>query len=368
MKYTLSQNAISSLSIAIDNFKKFYYNEERYSPSELNEAIKICIVFLENAIELMLKDILASIDPISIYKCPNSRAIKSALSKVTVSLKLEDILISEGKFQTITYTDTIKKYNEVFHKSQKVYRVLNNLGEKRNAITHFGIDESDDLVELTIGIINVFDVIYNYLYPQLIGLDSIDIYFKSDDLIVDTVHGKKFLYDDNFIYNNILDFLDELMETSKDYTCAMRSLNTRSKIWEFKDIMEILLDDKKYNEMKKDYQIDIRFNICNFEENEYAFEITRDSECLNNVFSCYSPFFNVTGFCGEYGEIYFVVVHDEHNLYIYKDDSGTWPQHDEPEPDYQWIKDYNNGICEKYNLSKRNLLLAFINILQRTQV
>lgn len=50
-----------------DNFKNFYYNEERYSPSELNEAIKICIVFLKNAIELMLKDILASIDPMSIY-------------------------------------------------------------------------------------------------------------------------------------------------------------------------------------------------------------------------------------------------------------------------------------------------------------
>lgn len=61
-------------------------------------------------------------------------------------------------------------------------------------------------MELTIGIINVFDVIYNYLYPQLIGLDGIDIYFKSDDWIVDTVHGKKFLFDDKFIYNNIVYF------------------------------------------------------------------------------------------------------------------------------------------------------------------
>lgn len=285
MKYTLAQNAISSLSIAIDNFKKFYFHEERYSPSELNEAIKICIVFLENAIELMLKDILVSIDPTSIYKHPNSSAIKNALSKVTVSLKLEDILISEGKFQTITYTETIKKYNELFHKSQKVYQVLKSLGEKRNAITHFGLDESDNLAEFTIGIINVFDVIYNYLYPQLIDLDDINIYFKSDDWIVDTVHGKKFLFDDNFIYNNILDFLDELMETSKDYICAMRSINTQSKIWEFKDIMEIILNDKKYNEMKKDYQIDIRFDICDFDENSYAFDIIRDSERMNSVFS-----------------------------------------------------------------------------------
>lgn len=191
MKYTLAQNSISSLSIAIYNFKKFYFHEEEYSMSKIDEAKKICIVFLENAIELMLKTILVSNDPVSIYKEPDSRAIKSALSKVKGSLKLQDILISEGKFQTIKYTDTIEKYNALFHKSEKVYQVLNSLGQKRNKITHFGINESDDFGELTIQIINTFDVIYNYLYPQLIDLNDIDVYFKSDDWVVDTVHGKK---------------------------------------------------------------------------------------------------------------------------------------------------------------------------------
>ena len=328
MKYTLAQNAISSLSIAIDNFKKFYYHEEEYKMSEIDEAKKICIVFLENAVELMLKTILISDDPVSIYKEPNSRAIKNALSKVTDSLKLEDILISEGKFQTIKYIETIEKYNNLFHKSKKVHQVLNSLGQKRNEITHFGIDESDDLGELTIQMLNTFDIIYNYLYPQLIDLDDIDIYFKSDDLVVDTVHGKKFLFDDDFVYNNIVDFLDELMESSKEYVCAVRAQNPSSKIGEFK-------------------------------------EIKQESEYLVSIFSCYSPFFNVTAFCGECGEIYFIVVHDDYDLYIYKDDSVVWPQYNEPELDYQWIKDCDNGLCEKYNLSKRNLLLAFENVLQR---
>lgn len=290
MKYTLAQNAISSLSIAIENFKKFYYLEEEYNMSEIDEAKKICIVFLENAIELMLKTILVSSDPVSIYKEPNSRAIKSALSKVTGSLKLEDILISEGKFQTIKYTHTIEKYNDLFHKSKKVYQVLNSLGQKRNEITHFGIEESDDLGEFTIQILNTFDVIYNYLYPQLVALDDIDVYFKSDDWVVDTVHGQKFLFDDDFIYNNIVDFLDELMETSKKYACAVRALNPNSKIWEFKEIMEMLLKDKKYIEMQKENQIDIEFSVCNFDGNEYVIKITRDSKYLNSIFSCYSPF------------------------------------------------------------------------------
>lgn len=59
----------------------------------------------------------------------------------------------------------------------------------------------------------------------LIDLDDIGVYFKSDDWVVDTVHGKKFLFNDDYIYNNILDFLDELMETSKEYVCAMRAQN-----------------------------------------------------------------------------------------------------------------------------------------------
>ena len=146
----MAQNAVSSLSIAIENFKKFYYLSDRYSPSEIDEAIKICIIFLENSIELMLKDILVSTDPLSIYDQPNSKAIKNALSKVTASFKLEDILISEGNFRTIKYSETVQKYNSKYHNSEKLYHVLNILGERRNAITHFGIDGTGNLDELII--------------------------------------------------------------------------------------------------------------------------------------------------------------------------------------------------------------------------
>lgn len=50
----------------------------------------------------------------------------------------------------------------------KVKDILNILGDKRNAITHFGIDESDSYSELIACFINTFDVIYNYLYPMLL--------------------------------------------------------------------------------------------------------------------------------------------------------------------------------------------------------
>jgi hypothetical protein len=357
MKYTLAQNAASSLSIAIESFKKFYYLSDKYSQSELDEAFKICIIFLENSIELMLKDILASYNPLFIYDQPNSKVIQNALSKVTVSSKLEDILITEGNFKTIKYIDTVKKYNEKFHNSDKVFRVLNILGERRNAITHFGIDGTNNVDELIISILNAFDIIYNYLYPQLIELDDIGDYFTSDNLAVATIHGTKPLLDDNDIYNNIVDFLDELMETSKEYACSLRASNPKSKICEFTEIMNILIEDYKFNQILKRNNAIINFITCDFENNNFYFEVIKNAKKLDNIDSCYSPYYNVTAFCGESGEIYFLVVHDEHELYIYDHIQNTkWPQHDEAEPDYQWLNDYKNGICKKFNLSKRNLL------------
>ena len=333
MKFTLAQNAISSLNIAIENFKKFYYLEDEYNKSEVYESIKICIVFLENSIELMLKTILVSTNPLSIYRSPDSQVIKDALLKLTSSTKLEDILISEGNFQTITYLDTIKKYNKIYHDSKKVYCILTSLGEKRNAITHFGIDEIGE-------------------------------YFTSDDLIVNTVLGEKLLLDNNYLYNNIVDFLDELMENSKEYICSIRALNPQTKIFEFTKIMSMLVKDKELIKTLEYNQAYIEFITSDFDNNNYCFDIFLKSEMVENIISCYSPFYNATAFCGESGNIYFLVIHDESVLYIYNSDEIKWPQCDEPEPDYQWRDDCTNGVCKRYNLSKQNLLLAFINILK----
>lgn len=93
---------------------------------------------------------------------------------------------------------------------------MDNLGAYRNRFTHFGIEFSsyDEILRI---IINTFDIIYNYLYPQLTELDEIGDYFTSDYLIVDTLHGSKYLFDEDMIYNNVLDFLDELLSDGNRY-------------------------------------------------------------------------------------------------------------------------------------------------------
>lgn len=358
MKFTLSENAISSLSIAIEHFKKFYYLEEKFTTSEIDEAIKISLVFLENSIELMLKVIIANIDQLAIYLEPDSRVIQNARARANETTKLEDILISEGNFKTIRYTDAVEKYNSIYHNSDKVYHILKTLGDKRNAITHFGIDQTQTHDELIICFINAFDVIYNYLYPQLIELDSIGDYFTSNELIVQTIHGNNILFDENFIYNNIVDFLDELMETSRDYICSLRASEPNSRIFEFTKMIQELFEDRKFEEMISRNNAEITFNTCDYENNDFYFEISKGAELLDVIGSRYSPFFNVTAFCGEGGEIYFLVIHDKHEIYLYNH-YIKWPQSDEPEIDYQWLKDCENGYCKKYNLSKRNLLFAF---------
>ena len=360
MKYTLAQNAISSLSIAIDNFKKIFYLPDGFLHSQLEEATKICIVFLENSIELMLKDILVSIDPLSIYRCPESKIVQDALIKVTHTNKLEDILVSEGNFLTIGYEEAVSKYNEKYHGSNKLKNILRTLGTKRNAIVHFGIDETDSMSELIILLINTFDVIYNYLYPQLVELDDIGDILKSDSIIINTVHGiRPILDEETFLYKNIVDFLDELMETSNEYARSTRAEDPKSKIKLFTTILKEVMSDSKYLRILDDYNAQINFQTCNYDCNDFSFEVIINSELFDAVISCYSTYFNATAFCGECGNIYFIVVHDTDKIYIYnKEKQPIWPGPYKAEPDNIWLTDLTRGNCQVVNLSKRNLLFA----------
>ena len=360
MRYTLATNAFSSLSIAIEHFKKIYYHKEELTPSLLDESTKICVVFLENSIELLLKTILVSGDPLAIYKQPSCEAIKKAQSELEPGQKLEDYLISRGNLKTINYTEAVKEYNKIYHKSEKLCCVLKKLGEARNNITHFGID--DDWNEFIIQLINVFDIIYNYLYRQLIELDEIGDFFVSEGLMVDTIHGQKPLFDKDYIYNSIVDFLDELLEESKEYICKVRAKDPRSNISCLSELMKTVLSDKEFQRIQAENNSEIDTSGCSCEENDYYFEVKKEGRFIDNILSVYSPFFNVTAFVGETGCVYFVVDHNNNKIYFYHD-SFSWPDCSEPEPDYHWESDIEKGHCSSYNLSKRNILKVFETLL-----
>ncbi|MBQ8207525.1 MAG: hypothetical protein IJZ89_02185 [Clostridia bacterium] len=365
MKYSLAENAASSLHIALEHFKAFYYNSDEIPMSILDENIKISLSFLENAIELLLKTILVVDDETSIYVEPNCKTIKKAMKKRPKQITLSDILIKDSNVKTITYTDALKQYNTKFCNSDKVYNILTRLGETRNKITHLGI-EILEYDEILIIFFNVFDVIYNYLYPQLIKLDSIGDYFISDDFLVTTVHGSKFLFDENFVYNNIVDFFDELLGDCRDYFCAMRVKNPNTKIVDFIELFKIAISDKKFNALCDIYKINVDFSSCEVEDNSYIIDFEFNNGKTDFIISRYLPYYNATAFFDEGGNIAFIVLHSKEEIYIYSE-PVSYPETDEPEADEQWVDDMKKGYCEKMNLSKRNILKAFEKFFVRLQ-
>lgn len=355
--FSLAKNAVSSLSIALECFKKIYYKE--LLESEYEENTKIGIVFLENAIELLLKSILESDDELCIYNLEEcGSVIQKAQELTNDELSLTDVLVQEHwNFKTIFYHQAVEKYC-VNHESEKVRKVLNELGEYRNKITHFGIRVSSRVEVLRI-FINAFDVIYNYLYPQLIKIDGLDDYFTSDDLIVRTIHGDKFLFDENMVYNNILDFLDEVLGDDNLYLFDLCRADSIYHIDSFEKYVNQALSDKSIRFVENKYNIKIERSG----DEGIEFSVITESE-ENYILLRYLPFYNAGVYCNEWGDIVFIVLFSENKMYIY-DDYVQYPSFDEPDIDRQWDKDESEGKCKSFQTSKNNILKALFRFCER---
>ena len=365
MRFTLPENAISSLHIAIENFKDFCYCDraEKLNITERNEKIKIALVFLENAIELLLKSVLVTIDETCIYKEPLPKCIKKARTLVDDKNTLADLLLQDSNFKTIDYFDVVKKYTKLTGAtSEKIESVLFHLSYVRNAITHFGI-EIVDYDEIILTFINTFDVIYNYLYDNFMAIDSVGEYFTSDGVVVSTIHGNKWLVAEDGTYNNILDFLDELLIDHNDYIFALRANNPKTKISEFETLMSEAITDKKFDGLLKAHNAEISLGMDDIISKELSFDIDVPKGSIS-VLSRYSPYYNATIFENDAGDILFIVLHNEGDIYLYNKDI-PYPSPTEPEKDRQWIEDERNGDCEKLNLSKRNIIKVFDGIFER---
>lgn len=366
MKFTLQKNAISSLYIAIENFKDFYCSDrsKNLNNSERNEKIKIALVFLENAIELLLKSVLVENDETSIYEEPNSKCIQDAKKMVNEKNTLADVLLAKSNFKTIKYNCVIKKYIKLTNQiTDKVEKVLFKLSDRRNAITHFGI-EILDYDEIVLTFFNTFDVIYNYLKDNLDSIDEIEDYLIEGDLVVNTLHdGYKWFVDDDGEYTGISDFLNELLIDHNNYIFSLRANNPKTRILEFEKLLVETIEDKKFDGILKKYNAEITLKVSNIEDHSLFFEIDMPNTTIE-VLSKYSMYYNATIFENGAGNILFIVLFDENNIYLYKEDV-EYPCLIEPENDKQWIEDENKGFCEKYNLSKRNLIKVFEEIFQR---
>lgn len=364
MRFTILENAINSLDIAIENFKLFYYgDEESLSPYLEKKYKKVSLVFLENAIELLLKAVILekTQNNLSIFlqtdKAPYKGIIDEAreLSEKT-GKKMEDCLLKNTNLRTITYTKSLKYYNDMFEESEKVHGVLKKLGYYRNAITHFGIDFSENPDELLCCFIETFDVIYNYLYPQLIELDDEASYYFEDcdeNYFVKTPDGTKFLIGENGEYNNFFDFSDELLgDLSQIRLMKLSKKNPNKKIEAYLKICEEVMSDSEYVDYFKANNLNV---FMDKETGWLECEVQGYHEDVHLV-PVYSSYYNATIYFDE-GSVAIIIPHHENKIYSYIKDSD-YPCLTEAENDKQWMEDLEKGICMVQSLSSKNLFMA----------
>lgn len=364
MRFTILENAINSLDIAIENFKLFYYgDEESLSPYLEKKYKKVSLVFLENAIELLLKSIIIekTQNNLSIFlhtdKEPYKGIIDEAreLSEKTGG-KLEDCLLKNTNMQTITYTKSLSYYDEMFKANKKVSGVLKKLGYYRNAITHFGIDFSENPDELLCCFIETFDVIYNYLYPQLIELDEEASYYFEDcdeNYLVETPDGIKFFFGEDGEYNNFFDFCHELLrDLSQVNLMESCRKNPNKNIQVYHNICKELINTSQYIGYFETSNLNLTLD-----------EETRWLECEvqgyhedAHLFPVYSSYYNATIYFDE-SSVAIIIPHYENKIYSYVKESN-YPCLDEAENDKQWIEDLEKGNCMVQTLSTENLFIA----------
>lgn len=354
MKYPIRENAMSSLDIAIRHFKLFFFNK-CLSPGELQDHVKISIIMLQNSIELFLKSVLIINNPESIYRKPNSAIIRQTKEMVEKSVngsKLEDFLLQHAEdLQTIGYWDALKKYDEKYPMNKRANDILGKLGVFRNAITHYGIDFSNRFDDLLCCFTESFDVIYNHLYPQLISLDDVGDFFTEDDMYVATPHGMKPLFDENFIYNNIVDFLDELEEITQDYVRKVCCSNPKRRIKDFIKLLNSIIASNDFQSFLCKNNLKIELN-----EEDCSCNMYLESDGLISI-SHYSTYHNATIIMDDAGFILFSVEHTENKLYVY-DTPQYYPSIDKAENYYQWRTDANNEYCKCIELNYDNLAIA----------
>ena len=242
---------------------------------------------------------------------------------------------------------------------------MDNLGAYRNRFTHFGIEFSsyDEILRI---IINTFDIIYNYLYPQLTELDEIGDYFTSDYLIVDTLHGSKYLFDEDMIYNNVLDFLDELLSDGNHYLFDICYQNKDNEIDFFESFYAEAIDDKKLKFILNKYNTRIEINNSSFYNKKLNlyFSLFNDNDDEVMVLFRYLPFYNASIYFDDVGILLFIVLFNDKTIFLYEKEA-LYPEFNEPDKDNQWEKDFEDGLCKKLVLSKNNLIKAIETIIIR---
>lgn len=334
MNLKMVENAIDSLRFVIDLFYDSKYKDDK------KRKLKLITIFLHNSIELLIKSILIKKDELCIYKDLNSNILNNARSIQSQNkVSLDEVLIKDFNIKTITYGSLLEKYMDFYVYDKKTEVVLKRLGYYRNAVTHFGLDISDDVTELYSTIYGTIEIILYVIYPQLL------------------------IIDDYFSFNDVEDMFEPLLEVSYDFQRKLCIDNKNKKILRFSSLLKDTLESDKFLLAIKALGVSMNIGFTNYEESDFQFDFTYITNNFVQLFSQYSYFHNVTVFCDDRDYIWFIVDHSNDNLYLYyEDESYSW----RPEVYKSW--DINiETKCKCKPLTINNIRNHIIDMLKKNE-
>lgn len=336
MKIKLIDNAVDSIKITMELFEKYTNCKEEYD----NRYLKMTIIFLHNSIELLLKALLIQKDELLIYKDKEQAKMEKAKVELDNSISLDEYLIKDLNVQTIPYSALLDEYVNHYSCNEKVYNVLKLLGSYRNAITHFGIDKSDDV-----------DKVMNVIYETFAFI----IYDLDYKLI--NVH-------EYFEYYDMRDILEPLYEDGLTVQRKFCCENPNKKIKEFTGMLENVINSVKFKNYIKEKNIKIKEIFTNYDNNDISYEFyNTEYDLYVQLVTDYKPYSNFTFLEDQDAYISFVVDHYNEIIYLLNEEIEEYVLYGDEQKLIE--EELKKGNCIKKPLTENNIRNRIIEKLRQ---
>lgn len=153
MEFHLKENGIDSLVMGLSFYNR-YLNyvviEDLYANLHSEEFskdsyLKLSVICIHNAVEILSKNALSQINELLIYKDLASDLLETLLKSKKEGVPLHYSLISNNiEIKTIEYVECINRIVKIYSIKDSFYVDLIELGYIRNKLTHFGISKKGD--------------------------------------------------------------------------------------------------------------------------------------------------------------------------------------------------------------------------------
>lgn len=190
MEFQLKENGIDSLVMGLSFYNR-YLNyvviEDLYTHLHSEEFskdsyLKLSVICIHNAVEILSKNALSQINELLIYKDLSSDILETLLKSEKERVPLHYSLITNNvEIKTIEYVECINRIERIYSIKDSYYVDLIELGYIRNKLTHFGISKKSDYHK----VISVLNAALSFISQYFVQVK--EDFLDSED---DTVENK----------------------------------------------------------------------------------------------------------------------------------------------------------------------------------